>query len=716
MSKIHEIQIQQLTKSYANQLVLDRLDFTFLKNHIYIIKGLSGVGKTTLINLIGLIDLYDAGDILYDGVSFKGVSNSKKLKFMQDNISYLFQGTNLHMDLTVYDNLSFVNKHMDTLLAITKALEVDQLLDSKTIDLSKGEKARVSVAKVLLENKSIILMDEPAANLDNHKAIQLYKVIQSYAQDKIVIIVSHERQLAYPIEYDSITIDHGKLQHEHHPGTQPINTEIQSDKGNRCPLIKVSFSLFKHHIGKMMLILMTQMILSFMLIISTTSITIHESHRVIEALKESQLYYVQSDHTNKANIEYLSLNLSVKHNDEYIYLNTYFSEDNSFIFDYQTFQVSQNQAIIPKYIQNLYGITVGSNIYVNDVAIEIIDVYEDQLDQYQSRITERFDANLVGEIVYSTVPVLMSNDVIKSTVFSKTIINDDITFNHLEQEIQTLSGLYTSVKSITFDTNTNSLSHNEVIVVMSDFIDHDRKAVLNQLIDQSILVQDSSDHDDFALFHYLQSMTVKSILYVNDLDIGSVKVIFSEQLKQNISMDIFHNHWLDNETVMLPIVDQLNMDISRIQLNTYDYVPHPLMSFYSLNASIKPLMYLTTTILLIISIFLYWFGYVGWIKSYKKHNFLFQNIGISWPLRAFTLMSPLLLITALGITLSVVLSKQSILLKPMNEAFGLTDQLITLTLNPMFILVCLFSTAVMVCMGFVFVHIKTSNLLSIIKE
>ena len=142
--------VKNLSKSYdgVNQVIKD-FSFDFEKGKIYVIKGISGCGKTTLLNILGHLDTDFEGEVDY-----------------VENTGYISQRSLLYSNLTIFENLRFINDSPEDIIALSKELSVDQLLNKYPNEISGGERQRISVIRTLLKNPELILADEPSSALD----------------------------------------------------------------------------------------------------------------------------------------------------------------------------------------------------------------------------------------------------------------------------------------------------------------------------------------------------------------------------------------------------------------------------------------------------------------------------------------------------------------------------------------------------------------------
>lgn len=182
--------------------------------------GPSGSGKTTLLNVIGGLDKPNTGEIYINNKRLTRVSNSKVDKIRNLDIGYIFQNFNLIDDMTVYDNVSLVLKMIGIKDKNEIKKRVNYVLETLGIYkyrhrlaglLSGGERQRVAIARAIVKNPSIIIADEPTGNLDSKNTIEIMNIIKSISKDKLVILVTHEKELAYFYSSRIIELLDGKI-------------------------------------------------------------------------------------------------------------------------------------------------------------------------------------------------------------------------------------------------------------------------------------------------------------------------------------------------------------------------------------------------------------------------------------------------------------------------------------------------------------------------
>ena len=202
------LQLNKITKEYKtegfSQKALDEVSICFRKNEFASILGPSGSGKTTLLNIIGGLDKYDNGEMIINEVSTKNYKDRDWDAYRNHRIGFVFQSYNLIPHQSVLSNvelaltLSGVSKSQrrkKAKAALTK-VGLAKHIYKKPSQLSGGQMQRVAIARALVNDPDILLADEPTGALDSETSIQIMEIIKEIAQEKLVIMVTHNPELA----------------------------------------------------------------------------------------------------------------------------------------------------------------------------------------------------------------------------------------------------------------------------------------------------------------------------------------------------------------------------------------------------------------------------------------------------------------------------------------------------------------------------------------
>lgn len=197
--------LNNIVKTYGNRKILNDFNLEINKGELVAIKGKSGVGKTTLLNIMGLIEKIDSGKIILFGEDVTKITNNQLNKLLRNKISYLFQNYALIDSESIDKNLDIAltyskkNKKEKKILKekALKKVGLNISTKSKIYELSGGEQQRVAIARIMLKPSDIILADEPTGSLDSntkHEIIQLLKTMN--AEGKTIIIVTHDDEVS----------------------------------------------------------------------------------------------------------------------------------------------------------------------------------------------------------------------------------------------------------------------------------------------------------------------------------------------------------------------------------------------------------------------------------------------------------------------------------------------------------------------------------------
>jgi putative ABC transport system ATP-binding protein len=172
------------------------------KGEFLSIAGPSGSGKTTLLNLIGCIDDPDEGEIIINGDSVSGKTKKELALFRREKLGFVFQSFNLIPVLTAYENVSFalsllnVNEKelTERTIAMLKEVGLEGMEDRLPSKLSGGQQQRVAIARALIKNPSIVLADEPTANLDSDTGAEILKLMEemNVKHDTTFVFSTHD--------------------------------------------------------------------------------------------------------------------------------------------------------------------------------------------------------------------------------------------------------------------------------------------------------------------------------------------------------------------------------------------------------------------------------------------------------------------------------------------------------------------------------------------
>ena len=183
------IELQNIKKSFGDRILFENLSLTIENGEFLILKGESGCGKTTLLNILGGLEDVDSGKILIDG---RDISvNANQMWLYGEKIGFLFQNFALVEHKTVRQNLEMIKKKYRS--DKSPEIALSDKMGSKVFTLSGGEQQRVALARLMVKKCDIILADEPTGSLDRKNAANVIELLQKLNHDgKTVVMVTHD--------------------------------------------------------------------------------------------------------------------------------------------------------------------------------------------------------------------------------------------------------------------------------------------------------------------------------------------------------------------------------------------------------------------------------------------------------------------------------------------------------------------------------------------
>ena len=230
------LELKNIKKSYETTGLMDHalngVNLVFQDNEFVAILGPSGSGKTTMLNIVGGLDRYTSGDLLIDGKSTKDFSENDWDAYRNATIGFVFQNYNLISHLTILDNvdmalrLSGVSTKERKERAIKALIEVGlkDHIHKRPNQLSGGQMQRVAIARALVNNPKILLADEPTGALDSKTSVQIMDLIKKISQDRLVIMVTHNGDIAQEYSDRVVRLLDGQVVED----SRPVSNEKQA--------------------------------------------------------------------------------------------------------------------------------------------------------------------------------------------------------------------------------------------------------------------------------------------------------------------------------------------------------------------------------------------------------------------------------------------------------------------------------------------------------
>lgn len=262
------ILFSRVSKSYTDNKVLDNFNYCFADTGLYAVKGASGCGKTTLLNLIGGLLKPTEGKILY----------SEDIRYIRNSSIYIFQENNLLDKLTVYKNVKLFTEIIRKKL---EDAEIDEVLgrldilkykDRKVMNLSGGERQRVSIAIAMLRKAKVIIADEPCSSLDEENSRKVMEIFQKLSKEVLVIFSSHNALMIE--EYCDKVLDLEK--DDFTAEVNPAKEGVEPSKSQSLLPVKKIWALQRSTVStKKISLVFSFLIFSILIFIIAFSISIH---------------------------------------------------------------------------------------------------------------------------------------------------------------------------------------------------------------------------------------------------------------------------------------------------------------------------------------------------------------------------------------------------------------------------------------------------------
>lgn len=247
------LELKNVCKKYDRE-VLKKINLKFGNKGFICLVGESGSGKTTLLNIIGGLEQPDSGKVIFNGNNIKNIDSSF---YSNQLVSFINQNYNLIDKYTVLENILLPIElrrirspcNVDNIL---KMLGIYSLKNKKVISLSGGEKQRVAIARCIVQNTRVILADEPTGALDSENAYSVMRILKNLSKQKLVIVVTHNIELANSFADDIIKINDGKIYSKLKVINKNKYSKIKCNRKIKLSFIKLVKYAFKNLNNKLL--------------------------------------------------------------------------------------------------------------------------------------------------------------------------------------------------------------------------------------------------------------------------------------------------------------------------------------------------------------------------------------------------------------------------------------------------------------------------------
>ncbi len=468
------LELKNICKSYKNTKVLNDINIKFRKKEFVSILGPSGSGKTTLLNIIGGLDKYDEGNLIIDGILTKNFKESDWDNYRSKKIGFIFQNYNLINHLTVKENVELsllINgkNNKKRVVQLLKKVGLENEINKYPNELSGGQMQRVAIARSIINDNDIILADEPTGALDSVTSIEIMNILKEISKTKLVIMVTHNVELANKYSDRIIKINDGKIINDTKEYNEDSKENVkQSKKMSMSFLVAIylSFRNLRTKIGRTILVSIASAIGIFGIAVISSL-----SNGLNKYIKTTENEYLSNyPITLYKNNDILNLDLNLK---EIKGTNGKITSYNDLLNNYIKNQNKKN---------NLYDFKqyLDSGILNNNIKFISYD-YNLELQLYNNynkvNLTSNFYKNLSDielkenyELVYGKLPYQLNEIVL--IVDKNNVINDSILYSLGIKNINELNILYNKIKN-------NEKVNLESIYNYEDLLKGNYKLILN---------------------------------------------------------------------------------------------------------------------------------------------------------------------------------------------------------------------------------------------
>ena len=249
------LQLQAISKQYQTgdfvQQALREVSLSFRDSEFVAILGPSGSGKTTLLNIIGGLDRYDSGDLIINGVSTRQYRDRDWDSYRNHTIGFVFQSYNLIPHQSVLANVELAltisgvgrAERRRRAMAALEEVGLADHLHKRPNQLSGGQMQRVAIARALVNSPDILLADEPTGALDSDTSVQVMELLKQVAQKRLVIMVTHNPELAERYATRTVRLRDGAIQGDTDPYTPPAAQAVHRNLGHASMSVRTALAL-----------------------------------------------------------------------------------------------------------------------------------------------------------------------------------------------------------------------------------------------------------------------------------------------------------------------------------------------------------------------------------------------------------------------------------------------------------------------------------------
>lgn len=580
------LKVSDIEKSYQSRLLFSSFSYTFVPGNIYCFRGLSGCGKTTMLEILSGYLKPDKGSVVF--------FSKRRLK---EEVSYFSTDNEIFQELTAFENLLLVSSDEKRVRDVLKSLDLENQKDIKGIDLSKGETARLAIGRLMLSNKKILVLDEPVGNLDRKNAEMIFKVLNEIKKDQIIILSSNDDMGME--SYCDVVFEHNGQSFLLKSSKEKQNTPFLKDEKRQpirflCTFLKsLLYRTWKQKALLIPLLIFSELVfcVSFMFVQS------YGNEYLYQSMKQSGIQGVVLQEGVESDYHSANGFRMMIENQECFAI---FNEQNEFDTSYCKMKVSSSCGLsIPSDLAEKLKLSVGSTVKINDSDTDFIvdEIYSYHSSESQtSSLMEKYDEVKKEDIMLYSNPILVSHDMAFELVDMDTPIysyGSDLLFKENKTEFYPpffLEGL---------DRNTYQFwkqkeEYNHIVRIIG-YVSLSLFVFLSLLLVSSVSF---GFNKEMILFHYIDGNNRRGLL-ITAIDVV-VCLVSSLLLSSGLSALL--------QSVM-------NLSIVRFY-EIQNYIP------VLQNAGLSILfLFLSTIIVMLLSFFFIWFVYqIAFMRQTKRKD------------------------------------------------------------------------------------------------
>lgn len=295
----HMLKLNNIVKIFPNddRKILNQITLDANRGELIAVVGKSGSGKTTLLSIIAGLEKVTEGNVVFDNFELTTLNEDQYASFRNENVGIVFQEFNLVEELNVLDNIMLplslssaeYNDNKKQAMQLLKKFRMEHIYKRLAKNLSGGEKAKVSIARAMIQNPDIILCDEPTGSLDNENASIVFQTLKQISKDKIVIVVTHDDALIEDFATRLIRIHDGVIESDQSRIPKPVQQQstyrLKPKKGNNKAISKLLTNQLFRRNNKTTLSLIS-LSFSFLLMLLSTMLLFGFKYNSLESIRQ----------------------------------------------------------------------------------------------------------------------------------------------------------------------------------------------------------------------------------------------------------------------------------------------------------------------------------------------------------------------------------------------------------------------------------------------